>query len=279
MPSDKHDKEICFVDDGTKLTTMKSLPDNIYLPTYQQHPVPLYLDSVTNIHKEIFSQLSELNDPVLRAEKFMDYMNVYFQLDKLKQGTSKNLSEQEHYPRAKANYLYMLRGWLFDTDSREGAILKGWVESRFGLIPTWHKEKITDGDSPQYQVYLHEKTSGIYNTNSLEAQLDLLYSYCQFELTKQHNKENNYLVLYRGINYKTAKLLRENNNILLLNNINSFSSTRERADEFGDVTIQVNVPFAKIFYYSGLLPGILRGEGENIVIGGLYQVKLCKDFI
>lgn len=284
-------KENCFVDDGTNITTGTTLPEYAYLPinhcnlpavilgslTYQQHPVALHLANINNIHRTLFSQLSAIADATLRAKKFMDYMDVYFQLDKLKQQHGEQQETDGYYSRARANYLSMLRGWLFDTDSREGAILKGWVESRFGLIPTWHKGRISNPDDSQYVVYLHERTAGIYNTNSLESQLDLLYSYSQFELSNKYNDRNKHVTLYRGINNKTAKALRDNDNILLLNNINSFSSTRERADEFGDITIQVKVPFPKIFYYSGLLPGVLHGENENIVIGGLYQVKICKD--
>lgn len=240
--------------------------------TFQQHPQPLYLDGVHELHKNLFITLDEIPTAEKRAEKFKDYMAVYFQINETGQATDNNWFID--YPRANANYLLMLRGWLFDSDQREGAIMKGWVESRFGLLPTWHKKRIYDADDPQYSVYLHERTSGIYNTNALDSQLDLLYSYCQFELSKQ-TPASSHITLYRGVDYAAVKALNLNDNIMLLNNINSFSSTRERADEFGDFTIEVQVPLAKIFFYSGLLPGILHGEDENIVIGGMYKVQIC----
>ena len=36
----------------------------------------------------------------------------------------------------KNSYLRYLRGWMMDSNSIEGAVLKGWVESRMGLPPT-----------------------------------------------------------------------------------------------------------------------------------------------
>lgn len=241
--------------------------------TFQAHPVPLLLDGVLELHKKLFKQLDVLESAAHRASLFRDYMSVYFQLEKLQQAPDK--SGAADYRRAKADYLCMLRGWLFDADSREGAILKGWVESRFGLIPRWHKGAIEHTDDEQYQLYLHEKSTGLYNTNALEAQLDLLFSYCQYELQYRQAPVQQHLTLYRGISNATARQLKQQQNIILFNNLNSFSSTRERADEFGDVTIEVQVPLSKIFFYSGLLPGVLHGEDENIVIGGLYQVSLC----
>lgn len=240
--------------------------------SYQQHPVPLYVDSVNSLYKDLFEQLNEITESTQRATNFRDYMAVYFQLTEFEVATNKNA--RPDYKRIRATYLTVLRGWLFDNDNREGAILKGWVESRFGLLPTWHKEKINSAEDEQYLLYLHEKTIGIYNTNALESQLDLLYSYCQFELTK-NNTNTTHFLLYRGIDNVTAKSLKHNDNVLMLNNINSFSSSRERADEFADVTIEVQIPLSKVFYYSGLLPGLLHGEDEYIVIGGMVKVKVC----
>ncbi|MEW8475135.1 MAG: NAD(+)--dinitrogen-reductase ADP-D-ribosyltransferase, partial [Candidatus Thiodiazotropha endolucinida] len=62
--------------------------------------------------------------------------------------------------------------------------------------------------------------------------------------------------------------------ILTLNNINSFSSNRERADEFGDYILKVKVPLTKLLYLPRLLPTALKGEEEYLVIGGVYEVKV-----
>jgi NAD+---dinitrogen-reductase ADP-D-ribosyltransferase len=64
--------------------------------------------------------------------------------------------------------------------------------------------------------------------------------------------------------------------VLLFNNLTSFSASRERADEFGDVVLAARVPTAKVFFHSGLLPGRFSGEEEYLVIGGLYRVSSKK---
>ena len=43
-----------------------------------------------------------------------------------------------------AHYISVLRGWSVNADSREGAVLKGWVESRFGLTLRFHGEPLRD---------------------------------------------------------------------------------------------------------------------------------------
>ncbi|MEZ5453563.1 MAG: NAD(+)--dinitrogen-reductase ADP-D-ribosyltransferase, partial [Thiothrix sp.] len=62
--------------------------------------------------------------------------------------------------------------------------------------------------------------------------------------------------------------------VVLLNNVSSFTHNRERADEFGDYIIEVRVPVVKVLAYYDLLPKLLRGEGEFLVIGGVYEVDI-----
>lgn len=165
----------------------------------------------------------------------------------------------------------MLRGWLFDPDSREGAVLKGWAESRFGLLPRWHHGPIASAESDNYQRYMHDRTSGIYNTNALESQLDLLYSYCQYELAKFYPGQT-HLRLYRGFNKLTSHDIlhqfSKRRYAILLNNLNSFSDSEETAGQFGDHIMQADIPLSHIFMYQNLLPKRFKGEGEHIVIGG-----------
>ena len=35
--------------------------------------------------------------------------------------------------------LVLLQGWGLDANGPAGAVLKGWVESRFGIVPIFHK--------------------------------------------------------------------------------------------------------------------------------------------
>jgi NAD+--dinitrogen-reductase ADP-D-ribosyltransferase len=124
---------------------------------------------------------------------------------------------------------------------------------------------------------LVEGSRGLYATNALEAQLDLLYTYCQYELTRQHPDET-HLTLYRGTNrIDEHEVLQRGDDgcyRVLLNNLNSFTSARERADEFGDYILAAEVPIPKILFYNSLLPGMLKGEDEVVVIGGVYEVAI-----
>lgn len=236
--------------------------------SFQQHPVGLVIDGVAELHRDLWSRLARLQRHADRARQFMDYMTVHFLL---KEPEEAGYQPQQRHSRIKLDYRHLLRGWMFDSDNREAAVLKGWVESRFGLLPTWHKGAISDPDTFMYQQYLHDRTAGIYNTNALEAQLDLLYSYCQFELAQTYS-EHTRLLLYRGFNPDVNENLQARQRVMLFNSLNSCSSTQDRADEFGSAVISVQVARAKVFYYSGLLPGLLQGEDEYLVIGGLYEV-------
>ena len=117
----------------------------------------------------------------------------------------------------------------------------------------------------------------MYGTNALEAQLDLLYTYCQFELARRHGTSR-HVTLYRGVNRLTDHEVLEKGadgeHVVLLNNLNSFTCSRERACEFGDYILSVTVPLTKVFFYCGLLPGALQGEDEFLVIGGVSSVVL-----
>ena len=74
--------------------------------------------------------------------------------------------------------------------------------------------------------------------------------------------------------YETLSAGEAGSQVILLNNLNSFTCSRERACEFGDYILAVDVPLTKIFFYCGLLPGVLQGEDEFLVIGGVAAVTL-----
>ena len=241
--------------------------------TYQRHPVPLKLDGVEDLHRGFFGMLDTINEPGERANAFMAHMDAAFSLAHPEEA---GYSAARPHGRPKANYLMVLRGWAFDADGREGAVLKGWVESRFGLLPRHHGGPIRDFSEPTYRLYLEQRSGGLYNTNSLEAQLDLLYAYCQYELGRRWPEET-HLTLYRGVNrmgdYEVLGEEGRSGRVVLLNSLNSFTLERERACEFGDTILEVRVPLAKLFFFHRLLPGKLRGEEEFGVIGGVYEVN------
>ena len=242
--------------------------------TFQQHPAPLHLDGVEELHTELFRSLDAIDNCVQRSENFQDYMRSGFLLDHLDEA---GYDPHCRHRRNKADYLRTLRGWLFDPDGKEAAVLKSWVESRFGLLPRNHRGPLTDFNSICYLNYMIDRSRGLYNTNALESQIDLLYTYCQYEL-RRHYPNQQHIRLYRGINHiRDHEVLVQPDKhtyILILNNLNSFTSNRERADEFGDFIMETEVPLVKLLYIPGLLPHTLRGEDEYLVIGGVYQVKL-----
>ena len=244
--------------------------------TFQRHPAPLLIDGVAELHARLFRLLAVLDESEARARQFMDYMTVYFRLAALEE-VGLTPGRPKAKLRGRADYLRMVRGWAFDPNSQEGAVLKGWVESRFGLLTRYHKGLIDSDERHDAWLRFQEARShGLYNTNALEAQLDLLYTYCQYEL---HRSQPGllHLNLYRGFNQfsddQMLVKLDRRRLIVLLNNLSSFSVNRERAEEFGDHLLQVQVPITKVFFYNRVLPGMLKGEDEYVVIGGIYEVE------
>jgi NAD+---dinitrogen-reductase ADP-D-ribosyltransferase len=240
--------------------------------TFQQHPTELLLDGVAELHANLFQRLAAAA-PEARAEVFRDYMTVHFQLE----WPEKMGFTGQRKGRAKANYIKMIRGWSFDADSREGAVLKGWVESRFGLMPRWHGQPLRDPAGEAYNRYLEMRSQGLYGTNAIEAQLDLVYTFCQVELARRHHGAR-HVTLYRGVNrladHEVLEKRSDGHYVVLLNNLNSFTCSRERACEFGDYILAVDIPLTKIFFHCGLMPGVLQGEDEFLVVGGVVDVTL-----
>ncbi len=244
--------------------------------TYQRHPTPLQIDGVADLHKPLWALLDDIPGDGERAQRFAGYMESHF---RLKQPEDAGLAAGQAGRRTRASYLRVVRGWAFDSESREAAVLKGWVESRFGLSPRHHGEPLREPGSAAWQRYVEIRAQGLRGTNALESQLDLLYAYTQYELARQF-PQRTHLRLYRGVNrlaeHETIQDHRQGEKVLLLNNINSFSRSRERAGEFGDDLLAVDVPLPKLTFFSQLLPGMLRGEDEYVVIGGLYRVRLAR---
>ena len=250
--------------------------------SFQSNPKPLCIDGITELHHQFFHYLDTESNTELRSQCFMQYVNAHFCLHTLQDA---GYDAATSVDRSRANYMRVLRGWFFDSDSMEGAIIKSWVESRFGLIPRYHHGPIRSIEDESYARFASQSSRGLYNTNALEAQFDLLYSYCQYELSRRCPGEKS-IALYRGQNsLRSLEILRtqnaDNKNkypmTLLLNNISSFTSEADRAGEFGDIVIRVDVPFAKLLFFSGLMPGIMTSEQEYAVIGGIYNVDIITD--
>lgn len=234
---------------------------------YQRAPAPLQLDGVVPLYQDLLQRLQQCTTSAQRLACFRNYMAVRFRLpvDDL---PPSDLAEPQLRPRA--HYGRLIRGWLFDADSREGAVWKGWVESRFGLVTRYHHEPIPGPDSAAHLRFLEERARGIHNTNALEVQLDLLYTFCQQELRQRFGHQT-HLTLYRG---SRGGLYADTDGqpVKLFNNLSSFTLDPEEAQRFGHQVMRVEVPLSKIVCFDSLLPGQLQGEQEYMVLGGLYRV-------
>jgi NAD+--dinitrogen-reductase ADP-D-ribosyltransferase len=186
-------------------------------------------------------------------------------------------------PEARAyrsTYVKLLQGWGFDSNAPAGAVLKGWVESRFGIAPTFHKAPLEQFPSEAWMRYLEEKLSSRFHNNCILLQLDVLFEYAQFCLERfQPFGAGPHVELYRGAQRAEVQLLsgsiKERSGVIRLNNLVSFSLSRERAEEFGDIMLTANVPLAKLLFFPGLVQDrVLNGEGEALVLGGDFEVGL-----
>ena len=244
--------------------------------TYQEQPSPIQIDGVLPTHQILFDELRKIENSNDRRQFFLRYMDDYFSLTN---GYNAENSTPLACDRSRAHFLTLLRGWFFNTEGREAAILKGWVESRFGLIPRFHRGKILAAEDETYSRYMIQRCAGLYNTNALEAQVDLLYSYCQYEISLQF-PNTTHIELFRGVNdFTSHEILDENKNhnvVLLLNNLNSFSQNKLTASEFGDTVYAAKIPLSKVLFFSNLLPTIASSEFEVSVIGGLSRVTILK---
>ena len=239
--------------------------------TFNDHPQPLEIQGVRQANRFLFDRLDGIASAEERALVFNDYMSVKFQLHHWQQQTDAARKS------IKNSYLRFLRGWMMDSNSIEGAVLKGWVESRMGLPPTFHKIRIPGIHAEEYMTFAMDRTKGSARTNAINSQLDLLYEFCQYELARRRPGERT-LSLFRGTydasEHDLLEQLSNREQIVRLNNLVSCTAEEERAWEFGFTVWELKVPAAKVFFYGELLPSsILKGEGEYMVIGGEYRVR------
>ncbi|MEQ1600737.1 MAG: NAD(+) ADP-ribosyltransferase [Methylophilaceae bacterium] len=241
---------------------------------FNDHPQRLRIAGARETHRGLFHLLEEASDMADAAEKFQRYMDIVFQLH-----PSEYEIQHAEKRRFRPSYHKLMEGWGFDSNSPQGAVLKGWVESRFGMSPSFHRVPLQHYPSEAWMHYLEEKFSSRFHSNSIQMQLDLLYEYCQFVVQRFHLPFGDWVTLWRGVNSHDEPTmsdtqLKKGQCLVKLNNLVSFTTSRERADEFGDWILEVKVPVVKLLFFPGLLgKPILAGEGEVLALGGYFQVK------
>jgi NAD+--dinitrogen-reductase ADP-D-ribosyltransferase len=237
-------------------------------------------DAATVLHvagaREQSAHLFRMLESVASGEDaaiiFEHYMALMFGLEPL---PPRRVDERGRR-RYRASYLRLLRGWAYDSNGAEAAVLKGWVESRFGLMPTYHKETICRFASPAWIRYVEEKMSSRFNNNAIYSQFDLLYEFAQWALQRRYANRR-HLRLFRGVldftEHQIVERIDGRRLVLRLNNLVSFTADRDIASWFGDYILETAVPHCKVLFFDDLLPHhALKGEGEVLAIGGDYLV-------
>ena len=240
---------------------------------FQANPLPVEIDGARTTDQGLFRCLESIVESDARSQFFHDYLCAKFSLNEKFELHGKSKSPY--------SYIHLLRAWGADSNGPAGAVLKSWVESRFGLLATFHKGRLADERTAR-ESFMLDRTRGAAKSIGVLMQLDLLYTFCQDELRRRFLGEK-WKTLYRGTHDSEEYTVQSETGVkraalVQLNNLSSFTSDPEVAWEFGSSAWEVKVPFAKIVFFSGLLPkSVLAGESEHLVLGGYYNVRgmLC----
>ncbi|MDR3228858.1 MAG: NAD(+)--dinitrogen-reductase ADP-D-ribosyltransferase [Puniceicoccales bacterium] len=281
-------------------------PWRISAVEFQDVPQALEIEGARATDRRLFERLAGVADAEERGKIFHDYISVKFRLHEW----------EEHQASARASlrhsYVQLLHGWSADSNGREAAVLKNWVESRFGLRATFHSGRLAE-DADARERYWLDRMHGAARMMGVSSQLDLLYTFCQDELLRRFGKNERWVTLYRGTHDPEEYAVKSGNgagngngggvgggggngggvggvggggvggvgggagggeSLVELNCLSSFTSDSEVAWEFGSRVWEARVPLAKVVFFSGLLPRwLLGGESEWLVLGGEYRVK------
>ena len=245
---------------------------------FNENPKPLHIAGTRESASGLFEQLARQTTPDDCGKIFQDYMCVVFGFE-TEQRLGNDPSGRRRY---RNSYLKLIQDWGLDSNNAQGAVFKGWVESRFGLFPTYHKQLIASFMSKDWITYIEEKMNSRYHNNCIYMQLDLLYEYCQFMIEHFRLPAATHKTLYRGVNSLDdyGLLVQDGHKrhvVVRFNNIVSFTDCHSIASEFGAYILEVEVPMVKLVFFNELLPHhALHGEAEYLVIGGDYRVKVLR---
>lgn len=263
-------------------TNLVGVPTRVLAGTvFNAHPVPLSIAGTRETHPGLFSLLARCERLSDASEVFVHYLDIAFGLRAPAAHEAAALDPAERR-RWRSSWRKLLQGWGMDSSGPAGAVLKGWVESRFGLVPTHHRQPLQRFPSPGWVTYLEEKTSSRLHNNNIHQQLDLLYEFCQWALRRfgvpgVAAAPATHLRLWRGSTRCDEQLvagsLKARHCTVRLNNLVSFSVSADDAGCFGDWVFEARVPACKVLVFPGLLPGqVLQGEQEVLALGGDYEV-------
>lgn len=257
-------------------TNLVGVPAPLLASTaFNAHPQPLQIAGARETNPGLFALLQRCAGPDEAREVFAHYMTLAF-------GLARD-AEAGGPRRWRSSYLKLLQGWGLDSNGPAGAVLKGWVESRFGLVPAFHAAPLARFPSPAWVNYLEQKAASRWHNNSILQQLDLLFEFCQWMLARfALLGAGPCVTLWRGSTRCEEQIvggsLHERRCTVRLNNLVSFSCSAAEAQCFGDWVLQAQVPLAKLLLVPGLLNSTsLHGEAEVLAIGGDYEVEARYD--
>ena len=235
-------------------------------------PSELRINGVREMNAPLFEMLGLASDVAEASDALEKYMTAIFGLE------AQQLREEARKSGLsfRWSFVRLLLGWEHDSSSREAAVLKGWVHSRFGLPPAHHGERISEASDPSWRSFVAEDMASGYHANSIHAQLDLLYEYVQWTLRNLAHPGQTHLLLYRGVDRSSEQIIRRDHTKLLrVNSLSSFTADRATADCFGSLVVSVQAPLTKILFANTLLAFFpFRAEREVLLIGGEYPVTI-----
>lgn len=239
---------------------------------FNDYPIALSIRGLHETNHALFEMLDRARNIEEAADAFDKYLHAVFAMD------HETRPSRDGRRRFRASYRQLLEGWGYDANSSAGAVLKGWVESRFGLLPVFHKAALRRVGAEAWAQYVEDKMSPRYHNNSINLQLDLLYEFCQWAQARFRGGAR-HITLYRGVNdFQEHEILARPDRhtaLVRMNNLVSFTAHRDIAEVFGDTLLEARVPTTKILFFRELLPSHpLTGEAEYLVIGGDYRVRL-----
>jgi NAD+--dinitrogen-reductase ADP-D-ribosyltransferase len=255
---------------------MLGIPTRLLTSTeFNEHPLPLRIHGTREANSGLFAKLEEAQTLLEAGDMFQDYMSLVFGFEEEQCRGTDAFGRR----RFRSSYLRLLQDWGFDSNNPQAAVLKGWVESRFGIFPTYHKAPLYGFATEAWMSYVEEKMNSRFHNNCIFVQLDLLYEFCQWAIARFHVPDAKHLTLYRGANNLDELRLTSDSSgrkgIIRLNNIVSFTDSRNTAGEFGRYIIEARVPVVKLLFFNELLANhALRGEAEYLAIGGDYRVRI-----
>jgi NAD+--dinitrogen-reductase ADP-D-ribosyltransferase len=261
-------------------SNLVGVPSHVLASTaFNARPQSLSIAGTVEAHQCLFTLLERSQSMAEAHEVFVHYLAITFGLHKPAAHELAALGAAEQR-RWRNSWRRLLQGWGMDANGPAGAVLKGWVESRVGLAPTFHKAALAHFPSDAWMSYLQEKAASRHNNNNIQQQLDLLYEFCQWSLRRWHARGKTsepHLTLWRGSNQCEEQViagrLQNRRCTVRLNNLVSFSLSQESASCFGDWVFEVQVPLCKVLVFPDLLPGqVLQGEQEVLALGGDYEV-------